>query len=124
VVPANLDLIRWDLPKGGRQSRERNRHHPVKVGSDGEVGDIRPLRGEESASVPMLMSSLAKWKFAPALNGTAPMPATGKVLLIKSGTAAPGTGRDACWNQTHYRLPHQQRPRAFTQPCRPISYCS
>jgi hypothetical protein len=54
-----------------------------KVSSEGEVGDLRSLQGQKSASLSMLMTSLAKWKFAPASNGTAPIPATGKVLLIK-----------------------------------------
>ena len=54
-----------------------------KVDSHGEVGDIRPLQGEKSVSLPVLLSSLAKWKFAPALSGSAPIPASGKVLLIK-----------------------------------------
>ena len=49
-----------------------------KVSSEGEVGDLRSLQGQESASLSMLMTNLAKWKFAPASNGTAPIPATGR----------------------------------------------
>lgn len=53
------------------------------VNPTGEVSDIQPVEGKESAALPVLTKNLHDWKFAPASNTTGPMAVHGKVLFIK-----------------------------------------
>jgi len=58
------------------------------VGTDGNVSSVQALqseKGEDSASLPILVKAVSEWMFTPASNGTEPVPAHGKVLLIKGG---------------------------------------
>jgi TonB family protein len=71
------------MPKAVRQAGNEIVLLQFTVGPSGEVGDIHALQGSESTSLPVLTSSLLKWRFAPASNGAVSLPAVGKVLLIK-----------------------------------------
>jgi hypothetical protein len=53
------------------------------VSPTGEVTDIKPIDGRDSASFSALAKSLSGWKFTPTSNATGPVPVPAKVLFIK-----------------------------------------
>jgi TonB family protein len=71
------------MPKAVRQSGDETVVLQFTVDPRGEVMDIHAVQGESSASVPVLIASISKWKFEPASDGNTSVPATGKLLLIK-----------------------------------------
>jgi TonB family protein len=71
------------MPKAVRQSGDETVVLQFTVNSAGEVAGVRALQGENSASLPVLIASISKWKFEPGSDGNTSVPATGRVLLIK-----------------------------------------
>jgi TonB family protein len=71
------------MPKAVRETGDETVVLQFRVGRDGKVGEISPLQGRNSASLPALVDSLSKWEFQPASKGSESLPVTGKVLLIK-----------------------------------------
>lgn len=71
------------MPKAVRQSGDEIVVLQFVVNSAGDVTDVHALQGENSTSLSVLIASVSSWKFAPASDGNTPLPATGKVLLVK-----------------------------------------
>jgi TonB family protein len=71
------------MPKPVRQSGDEAVVLQFTVDPRGDVGDVHAVEGENSASLPVLIASISRWKFAPAIDGNTPVAASGKVLLIK-----------------------------------------
>jgi TonB family protein len=79
-------LISGTMPSTSRDAANETVLLQFTVSPDGEVGEIRALEGEGSTSLPMLMSSISKWRFSPAATAAGPIPVTGKILLIKGAS--------------------------------------
>ncbi len=71
------------MPKPVRQSGDETVVLQFTINPSGDVSEVHAVHGESSASLPILIASISKWRFAPAVDGNTPVGATGKVLLIK-----------------------------------------
>jgi TonB family protein len=71
------------MPKAVRQSGNEIVVLQFTVNPGGEVADVHAVRGENSASLPVVIASFSKWKFEPASDGNTSVPATGKLVMIK-----------------------------------------
>jgi TonB family protein len=69
------------MPKAVRQTGDETVVLQFTLSSAGEIGDIRPLQGSESTSLPVLINSLSTWKFEPSPDIVTPV--VGKLLFIK-----------------------------------------
>jgi TonB family protein len=71
------------MPKPVRQSGDETVVLQFAIDPGGNVRDVDATQGENSASLPVLIANISKWRFSPALDGNTPVAATGRVLLIK-----------------------------------------
>jgi TonB family protein len=71
------------MPKAVRHAGAETVVLQFTVDPRGGVTNVRAVQGENSASLPVLIASISKWKFTSASDGGTAVPATGKVLLIK-----------------------------------------
>lgn len=69
------------MPKAVREAGDETVAFQFTLNSQGEIVDMRPLQGEDSKSLRILMNSLSTWKFEPAPDIATPV--MGRVLLIK-----------------------------------------
>jgi TonB family protein len=81
VKPPTLKF--GSMPKPVRQSGDETVVLQFTIGPTGDVSEVHAVHGDTSASLPLLIASISKWRFAPAFDGDKPGGATGKVLLIK-----------------------------------------
>lgn len=85
-IPPDLKpptLKSGSMPKPVRPSGDETVVLQFTIDSVGNVSNVHATQGENSASLPVLIASISKWRFEPALHGDTPVAATGKVLLIK-----------------------------------------
>jgi TonB family protein len=104
------------IPTGPRQAGDEIVLLQFTVSPTGEVSDIQPVEGSDSASLSALAKSLSGWKFTPASNATGPVLVTAKCLFIK--------GEDYFRYQVSKAFrdsgsPHPPEPKPATAPAGP-----
>ena len=108
-------LISGTMPSPARDGGNEVVLLQFTVSTDGEAGAIQPLEGKDSQSLPTLIASISRWRFSPATSVAGPLPATGKILLIKGESQFRYEVSSAFRDSGTTRLP-EQKPAGATVP--------